>query len=90
MGSGGMLPRNNSENLHAVRAILVLFEQFSGIVCSYQWPLTSSVSSNMIHLLVRFRLGYALEMAWAAKRPSNEPLTGLFTGPLTARFYLCL
>ena len=27
-------------------------------------------------------------MAWAAKRPANEPLTGLFTGPLTARFYL--
>ena len=27
-------------------------------------------------------------MAWAAKRPANEPLTGLFAGPLTARFYL--
>ena len=29
-----------------------------------------------------------LEMAWAAKRPANEPLTGIFTGPLTAQFYL--
>ena len=29
-------------------------------------------------------------MAWVAKRPANEPLTGLFTGPQTARFYLCL
>ena len=26
--------------------------------------------------------------AWAAKRPANEPLTGLFSGPLTAQFYL--
>ena len=31
-----------------------------------------------------------IEMAWAAKRPANEPLTDLFTGLLTARFYLCL
>ena len=31
-----------------------------------------------------------IEMARAAKRPANEPLTGRFTGPLTARFYLCL
>ena len=29
-------------------------------------------------------------MAWAAMRPANEPLTGIFAGPLTARFYLCL
>ena len=27
-------------------------------------------------------------MEWAAKRPANEPLTGLFSGPLTAQFYL--
>ena len=33
---------------------------------------------------------FRVEMARAAKRPANEPLTGLFTGPLTARFYLCL
>ena len=31
-----------------------------------------------------------VEMAWAAKRPANEPLTDLFIGPLTALFYLCL
>ena len=30
-----------------------------------------------------------LVMAWAAKRPANEPLTGLFTGPLTAQFFRC-
>ena len=29
-----------------------------------------------------------VEMAWATKRPANEPLTGLFSGPLTAQFYL--
>ena len=29
-------------------------------------------------------------MAWAAKRPANEPLTGLFIDPLTARFYVYL
>ena len=26
-------------------------------------------------------------MAWAAKRPTNEPLTGLSSGLLTAWFY---
>ena len=30
----------------------------------------------------------AVEMAWAAKRPVNEPLAGLFSGLLTAHFYL--
>ena len=29
-----------------------------------------------------------LSPSWAAKRPANEPLTGLFSGPLTAQFYL--
>ena len=32
-------PPKNFENLHTVMAILVLFEQFSGKVCSYLWPL---------------------------------------------------
>ena len=31
-----------------------------------------------------------LEMVWAAKRTTNEPLTGLFIGSLTAQFYLLL
>ena len=26
-------------------------------------------------------------MAWAAKRSANEPLIGLFIGPLTALYY---
>ena len=29
----------------------------------------------------------AVEMAWAAKRPVNEPLTHIIKGPLTAQFY---
>ena len=29
----------------------------------------------------------AVEMAWAAERPVNEPLTDIFKGPLTAQFY---
>ena len=32
----------------------------------------------------RCSLDLSVEMAWAA----NEPLTGLFSGPLTAQFYL--
>ena len=35
-----MLPREIFENLHTVMVILALFEQFSGKVCSYFWPLT--------------------------------------------------
>ena len=37
-----MLPPKIFENLHNVMAILVLFEQFSGKVSSYLWPLTLS------------------------------------------------
>ena len=32
----------------------------------------------------------AVEMAWAAKRPVNEPLTDIFKGPPTAQFYYFL
>ena len=31
-----------------------------------------------------------LEMAWVAKKPANESLTGLFIGPLTTQFNLFL
>ena len=37
-----MLPRKFVENLHTVMAVLVLFEQFLGKVCSYFWPLPLS------------------------------------------------
>ena len=46
-----MLPRKIFENLHTVMVILALFEQFSGKVCSYFWPLTLSASSNMMHFV---------------------------------------
>ena len=39
------------ENLHTVMVILALFEEFSGKVCSYFWPLTLSASSNMMHFV---------------------------------------
>ena len=47
-GVRGMLPRKNFESLHnTVMAILELFEQFSGKVCLYFWPLILSDSPNM-------------------------------------------
>ena len=46
-----MLPRKNFENLHTVMAILVPFEQFSGKVCSYFWPLSLCVSPNMMYFV---------------------------------------
>ena len=46
-----MLPRKTFENLHTEMAVLVLFEQFSGKVILYFWPLTLSASSNMMHFV---------------------------------------
>ena len=46
-----MLPRKNFENLLTVMAILVIFEQFSGKICSYFWPLSLSASPNMMHFV---------------------------------------
>ena len=36
-----------------VMVILAFFEQFSGKVCSYFWPLTLSASSNIMHFVRR-------------------------------------
>ena len=50
-----------------------------------------SVNQSMSLLILRSYLLLRqcdLEMAWAAKRLANKPLTGLFTGLQTARFYL--
>ena len=46
-----MVPRTFFENLHTAMAILELFEQFSGKVCSYIWPLILSASPNMMHFV---------------------------------------
>ena len=56
-----MLPRKIFENLHAVMAILVLFEQFSSNFCLNFLALIVlilSVSPNMMHLILfaHFRL----------------------------------
>ena len=45
-------------------------------------PLTVS-DTGMAKVVIRL-----VEMAWAAKRPADEPLTGVFTDPLAAQFYL--
>ena len=44
-----MFPWKLFENLLTEMVILVLFEQFSGKVCSNFWPLTLSASPNMMY-----------------------------------------
>ena len=46
-----MLPRKFFEIFHTVMTILVLFEQFSGKICLYFWPLILSVSPNIMHFV---------------------------------------
>ena len=46
-----MLPQKIFENLHIAMAILVPFQQFSGKVCSYFWPLFLSASPNMMYFV---------------------------------------
>ena len=46
-----MLLQKNFENLRTVMAILVLFDQFLGKVCSYFWPLSLRASPNMMHFV---------------------------------------
>ena len=50
-GYGGILPRKIFDNLFTAMAILVLFKQFLGKVCSYFWPLNLSASPNMMHFV---------------------------------------
>ena len=53
-----MLPRKIFKNLHIAMAILALFAQFSGKVCSYVWLLPLSASPIMMHFVgyAQFRL----------------------------------
>ena len=49
-----MLPRKISENLHAVMAILMHFEQFSGKLCLNFMTLIRGASPNMMHFVRTF------------------------------------
>ena len=51
-----MLPRKNFENLHAVMAILVLFEYFSDKFCVNFLALPMSTSPNMMHVVCSFSI----------------------------------
>ena len=51
-----MLPRENLENLHAVMAILELFEQFSRKFCLNFFTLILSTSPNMMHFVRSFSI----------------------------------
>ena len=53
-GSGGMLTRKIFENLHAVKAMLALFERFLGKFCLNFLPLNLIVSPNMMHFVHTF------------------------------------
>ena len=53
-GSGGMLPWEIFEILHAVMAILVLFKHFSGKLCLKFLTLILSTSPNMMHFVRTF------------------------------------
>ena len=46
-----MLPQEIFEILHAVMAILVLFEHFSGKLCLDFLTLILSTSPNMVHIV---------------------------------------
>ena len=52
-----MLSRKFFENLHAVMAILVLFEQFSRHICLNFLTLFLSASPNVMHFVRTFSVG---------------------------------
>ena len=49
-----MLPQQIFENLHAVMAILVFFELFSGKICINFLTLILSASPNVMHFVRTF------------------------------------
>ena len=51
-----MLFRKIFENIHAIVAILALFEQFLGKFCLNFLPLNLSVSPNMMHFVRTFSI----------------------------------
>ena len=55
----GMLPRENFEILHAVMAILVLFEHFSVELCLNFLTVIRRTSPNMVHFIRTFSIARA-------------------------------
>ena len=51
-----MLPRKNFENVHALMAILVIFESFSAKFCLNFLTLILSASPNMMHFVRTFSI----------------------------------
>ena len=51
-----MLPREIFETLHAVMAVLVLFQHFSGKLCLNFLTLNLSTSTNMMHFVRTFSI----------------------------------
>ena len=57
-----MVPREIFEILHAVMAILVLFEHFSGKLCLNFLTLILNTPPNMVHFVRTFSIAFHLRM----------------------------
>ena len=66
-----MLPRKMFENLHAGMAILVLFELFSGKLCSNFLTQILSASPNMIPHIFNYRYACLRPKAYCYQRRSK-------------------
>ena len=58
-----MLPRKNIQNLQAVMAILVLFEQFSRKFCLNFLTLILSALPNMMHFVITLWIMHTFDYA---------------------------
>ena len=93
-----MLPRKNFENLHAIMAILVLFEQFSRIFCfNFLTPILSA-SPNMMHFVRTFsimrangvRLIAIKEVSNYGKIVGYRPTSKTFLRTASGRMHSCI
>ena len=72
-GCGGILPRENFENLHAVMAIFSVFQIFLGTFCLHFSTLILSASPNMMHFCSHM-LDYANMRAEDGRLIANEEI----------------
>ena len=65
-----MLPRKFFENVHALMAILALFEEFSAKICLNVLTLILSASPNMMHFVRTFSImrAYGVRLIALSKR----------------------